>query len=128
MNGIHQARNKMRVPHSRQAGNGVLRHFRPAHTAPAASNRALRREWATVANATLRPTGDLEAPQRAGSEMLAVALDLVAGTTEPGTRDRKGRPPGFTSLISLPAAVSRSASGGGDLSRAIVAIFAGAAP
>jgi hypothetical protein len=116
----------MRLPHSRQAGNNVPRHFRPAHAPPAASHRALQREWAAIAHATLRPTGAPDASQRAGTGRLEVALDLVADTTEPGRRDRKGRPPGFTSLISLPAAVSRRAGGGGELSRATEAIFAGA--
>ena len=124
MNEIHHARNKMRLPHSRQAGNNVPRHFRPAHAPPAASHRALRREWAAIAHATLRPTGDPDASQRAGTERLAVALDLVASTPETGRRDRESRAPGFTGLIFLPAA--RRGSGGGDLSRAIEAIFAGA--
>jgi hypothetical protein len=88
----------------------------------------LRREWAAVANATLRRTGGPDAPPCAGGELLAVEFDLDARTTEPGRRDREGRAPSFTSLTSLPAAVSRRASGGGDLSRAIEAVFAGAMP
>ena len=72
----------MRVPHSRQSGNNVLRHFRPADAPPTASDRALC----------------------------------------------QGRAPGFTSLISLPAAISRRARSKGDLSRAVEAILAGAMP
>jgi hypothetical protein len=60
--------------------------------------------------------------------MLAVEIDLDARTTEPGHPALKGQAPGFTSLTSLPAAVSRRAGGEGDLSRAIEAIFAGAMP
>jgi hypothetical protein len=40
----------------------------------------------------------------------------------------QGRAPGFTSLISLPAAISRRARSKGDLSRAVEAILAGAMP
>jgi hypothetical protein len=118
----------MRLPRSCRSGNNVLRDFRPAHAPPATSNRALRREWAAVANTSVRRTGDPDAAQRAGAEMLAAALDLDARSTEPGCRDRKGRAPGFTSLISLPAAVSRRARGEGDLTRAVEAILTGAMP
>jgi hypothetical protein len=85
----------------------------------------LHRECAAVANAALGRTGDPEAPQRAGAETLVVDLD---STTALGRRDRKGQAPGFISLTSWPAAVSRRAGGVGDLSRAIEAIFAGAMP
>jgi hypothetical protein len=118
----------MRLPHSRESGNNVLRHFGPAHAPPAASNRALHREWAAVANASLRRFGDPDAAQRAGAEMLAAALDPDAPNTEPRRRDRKDRAPGFTSLISLPATVSRRARGEGDVNRAVEAILAGAVP
>jgi hypothetical protein len=128
MNGMHHARNKMRLPHSHQAGNDALRCFQPAHAPLAASHRALQREWAAIAHAALRPTGAPDASQRAGPGRLEVALDLVADTTEPVRRDRKGRPPGFTSLISLPAAVRRHAGGACDLSRAIEAILARGMP
>jgi hypothetical protein len=118
----------MRLPHSCQSGNNVLRHFRPVDAPLAASNRALRREWAAIANTSLRRTGDPDAAQCAGAEMLAAALDLDARAAEPGRRDRKGQAPGFTSLISLPAAVSRHARSEGDLTRAVEEILAGAIP
>ena len=57
----------MALPQSCGSRNNVLRHFRPAHAPPAASNRALRRESAAVANATLRCTGDSDAAQRPGT-------------------------------------------------------------
>jgi hypothetical protein len=125
MNGILEGY-KMTLSHFCQSGNNVVRHFLPLDAPLAASNRALRREWAAVANATLRRTGDADAAQLAGAETLTAALDLDARTTEPGRRDRKGRAPGFTSLISLPAAISRRARGDDD--SAIEAILAGARP
>jgi hypothetical protein len=72
----------MTLPHSRRFRNNVLRHFRTAHAPPAASNRSLRREWAAVANAAPKRTGDPDAAMWAGAEMLAAALESTVGSRQ----------------------------------------------
>lgn len=94
--------------------------FTPANAPPAASNRALRREWAAVANRVLRATRDPDAARRAGAEMLVAALDCDA-LLQGGRRIR--------SLVNLPTANRRRARNhDGAANRAAEAILAEGRP
>jgi hypothetical protein len=121
----------MHIRHSRLSrkpgtSHNLPRRFRPADAPPAAVNRSLRREWAAVANAALNRTGDPDAAQRAGAEMLAAALDMDSRVAAIARRARKGRPP-LDRVSHLPTGAIRRRARGDDDS-AIEAILAGATP
>lgn len=98
--------------------------FTVADAPPAAINRALRREWAAVANRTLRGTGDPDAARRAGAEMMVAALECDALVQRSRRRTR-----GCAVPVNVAAAAKRrSRNCDQEADRAVDVILAGERP